>query len=915
MTPERWHQVKEIFYSALEHEPAQRYSFLSSACGDDELLRREVESLISSHEKDGSFIDSPAYQVVAESLTGQPDEFKPGQSIAQYKIIRQLGVGGMGEVYLAADQKIGRKVALKLLPSHFTHDEQRVRRFQQEARAVVALNHPNIVTIHDIGEAEGISFIAVEFIEGETLRQHMMSGPMKLGQALELAIQVVSALAAAHQTGIIHRDIKPENIMLRADGYVKVLDFGLAKSFDTAPEKRISDQDAPTRALQERALVQTEAGVAIGTVSYMSPEQARGLDVDARTDIWSLAVVLYEMLTAQRPFNGKTNADVMVSILEKDPLPLAHFAPELRGEVQWIVNKALRKDRDERYQSAGDLFNDLRTLKQQIEFSAQFERSTSPESPAAQVATASEATATQTVSESAASTIADPAPGKLSSAEYIAKTVRHHKRSFGIAVAALLLVVTGVGYLFVTHRSAHTTGIESIAVLPFENMTRDHNTEYLSDGITESLINSLSQLPHVTVIARSSVFSYKNQTPNLQEVAQKLNVRAVLTGRVLAQGDMLNISVELMDTQNNTQLWGEHYQRKAADIFAMQDEIARQVTDTLRVRLTGGQQEQVTKRYTENAEAYRLYLQGRYYTNQVSEENLNRAVSFFDQAIALDPRYALAYAARGDSFFIMGDISLPMSEAKRKVEQNIAAALSIDDKLIEARMLRANIEFQYDWNFAKAEEDFKQVIVLNPNYAEAHQQYSYYLAMIGKPMEAVAEIKLAQQLDPVNPAISVDVGLPYYLARQYDQSIAQNRRALEMFPNFFLAHLALGEALFQKGDYATGIEEIEKGKAMEPTPPSIGQLGYVYAKSGRKDEARKLLAELKELSKRRYVASYWIAMIYVGLDEKDEAFAWLEKAYQERSWWLVWIKMDPILDSLRSDARFTDLMRRIGFPR
>jgi tetratricopeptide (TPR) repeat protein len=421
-------------------------------------------------------------------------------------------------------------------------------------------------------------------------------------------------------------------------------------------------------------------------------------------------------------------------------------------------------------------------------------------------------------------------------------------------------------------------------------------------------------LPHIKVIARSSVFRYKNQTPDLQQVARQLNVQALLTGRVLAQGDTLGVSVELMDAQNNTQLWGQHYTRKAADILAVQDEIARQVTDTLRVRLTGGQQEQVTKRYTENTEAYRLYLQGRYYMNEGSEETLNRAIPFFDQAIALDPRYALAYSARGESFFEMGDLSLPMSEAKPKAKQDIAAALSIDDKLVEARTTLANIEFQYDWNFARAEEDFKQVIALNPNYAEAHHQYTYYLSMTGRPMEGVAEIKLAQQLDPVNPSINVDVCLPSYLARQFDQSIAQSRKAVEMFPNFFLAHMALGVALFEKGDISAGIEELEKAKAIEPTPLVIGNLGYAYAKSGRKDEARKLLADLKEQSKGRYVASYWIAMIYVGLEEKDEAFAWFEKAYQEHSWWLIWLKMDPKVDSLRSDSRFLDLMRRIGFP-
>jgi TolB-like protein/Flp pilus assembly protein TadD len=458
------------------------------------------------------------------------------------------------------------------------------------------------------------------------------------------------------------------------------------------------------------------------------------------------------------------------------------------------------------------------------------------------------------------------------------------------------------------------TAIDSIAVLPFENVTHDQKLEYLSDGVTESLINSLSQLPHIKVIARSSVFSYKNQTPNLLEVAQRLGVQAVLTGRVLMQGDTLDVRAELTDVQNNTQLWGDHYTRKAADIFTVQDEIARQVTDTLRLRLTGGQQEQVTKHYTENAEAYRLYLQGRYYLNQPSEENNKRANSLFDQAIALDPRYALAYEARAESFFAMGDLSLPMSEAKVKVKQDIATALGIDDKLLEARMTLANAKFQFDWDFRGAEEDFKQVIALNPNYAEAHHSYAWLLAVTGKTMDGAKEMTLAQQLDPVNPSIAVDMNLPYYLSRQFDASIAQSRKVVEMYPKFFLAHMTLGMALFQKGDQSAGIEELENAKALEASPLVFGELGYAYARAGRKDDARKLLAELKTQSKGRYVAPFWIGMIHLGLNEKDEAFTWLEKAYQEREWWLMFIKLDPKLDSLRSDPRFIDLLRRIGFP-
>jgi eukaryotic-like serine/threonine-protein kinase len=839
-------------------------------------------------------------------------ELSTNSTLSHYRIVSKIGAGGMGEVYLAQDTKLDRKVALKILPGDLAADRSRMGRFVQEARTASALNHPNILTIYEIDETDSNHFIATEFIEGETLRERERK-PLRLSESLDIATQIASALAAAHAAGIVHRDIKPENVMLRRDGIVKVLDFGLAKL--TAPPSIDSiDSEVPTR-----ANVKTDPGVVMGTAIYMSPEQARGLPVDSRTDIFSLGVVLYEMVGGRLPFDGSNRNEIMASVLsDKEPQPLTRYSSEAPNELGRIVLKALRKNRDERYQTIKDMLLDLQSLKQEVEFERKLESSVPPRAEAGALSNQDTevVSATATGADGGRVAAISPPTAQASSAEYIVSRIKQNKLSTVIVIGVLLVAALGTGYwLFIRRASTPVTTIDSIAVLPFENVTHDQSNEYLSDGVTESLINSLAQLPNVRVIGRNSVFSYKGQTTKVQDIARQLNVRAVLTGRVLMQGDTLDVRVELTDAQNNIQLWGDHYTRKAADIFAVQDEIARQVTDALRVRLTGGQQEQVTKRYTENAEAYRLYLQGRYYMNQVSEENLNRSIPFFDQAIALDQHYALAYAARGESFFVMGDIGLPMSEAKRKVEQDIAAALSIDDKLVEARMLRANIEFQYDWNFAKAEEDFKQVIALNPNYAEAHHQYgAFYLPMMGRPMEGVAEMKLAQQLDPVNPAIDVSVCLPYYFARQYDQSIAQAHKAIDMFPNFFLPHLALGQALIQKGDYPTGIEEIEKGKAMEPTPPSIGQLGYAYAKSGRKDEAHKLLADLKEQAKTRYVASYWIAMIYVGLDEKDEAFAWLEKAYQERSWWLVWIKMDPMVDSLRSDSRFADLMRRVGFP-
>ena len=909
-TPQRWQEIDRIFAEALAREPSERESFLDEACAEDEELRKEVESLIA-HDVPASFVERAAVEEATRLLPRCAPRVLTGERIGPYLISESIGAGGMGEVYLATD-KLGRKVALKVLAARLITDQQHVARFLQEARTVLALNHPNIVTIYDIGETEGAYYIASELIEGETLRHRLDTVEFELRAVLEISIQVATALTAAHEKGIVHRDVKPENVMIRSDGYLKVLDFGIAKL--TEDFQGPVGTEAPTR-----QKIETAEGVVIGTASYMSPEQARGMKIDARTDIWSCGVMHYEMLAGKGPFAGGTAAEIIAGILEREPAPLARYVTDPPAELQRIVNKALMKNRDERYQTMKDLMLDLRALKQELEFGSRLARSITPSAESG-APSASELATPQ--SFSVASTAADArefsaSTHPVSSAEYVVKEIKQHKKG-AIALASLvvaLLLIVGFSIEYFRQPIVAKTSIESIAVLPFENVTHDQKLEYLSDGVTESLINSLSQLPNIKVIGRNSVFSYKGQTPKVQEIARQLNVGAVLTGRVLMQGDTIDVRAELTDAQFNTQLWGDHYTRKVADIFAVQDEIARQVTDTLRVRLTGGQQEQVTKRYTENAEAYRLYLQGRYYLNEGSEENLNRAVSFFDQAIALDPRYALAYAARAETFFDLGDLVLPMSEAKTKVEKDIAAALSIDDKLSEARMIRANIEFQFDWDFARAEEDFKQVIALNPNYAEAHHQYgAYYLTLTGRPMEGVAEMKLAQQLDPVNPYINFDTTLPYLIARQYDQSIAQTRKALEMFPNFFVPHLALGTALFQKGDYSTGIEELEKAKAMEPTPLLIGTLGYAYAKSGRKDEARKLLAELKEQSKVRYVASYWIAMIYVGLDEKDEAFAWLERGYQERSWWLVWIKMDPMVDSLRSDSRFIDLMRRIGFP-
>jgi serine/threonine-protein kinase len=822
-------------------------------------------------------------------------ELEANSTLSHYRIVSKLGAGGMGEVYLAEDTRLARKVALKVLTREVSQD--RLRRFVAEAKAAAGLHHPNIAHIYEIGDVNepSVPFIAMEFIDGQTLRDKLRVTDINVSESIDIATQMASALSVAHHAGIVHRDIKPDNVMLTHDGLVKVLDFGLAK----LSERGISapfNSEAPTRAIN------TEPGIVMGTALYMSPEQARGLPVDERTDIFSLGIVIYELITHHLPFDGSNTNEILSSILsDREPQPLARYSSEVPSELQRIVSKALRKDKDERYQTIKDMLLDLKSLKQDLEFEKKVERSkprTSEASPSPRVVPPTAASVSATTAKEL-----NPSHGFTARRKVIVGTI------VVVSVLAIPLIIW-----LVRLRANKASEIDSIAVLPFENVTHDQNLEYLSDGVTESLINSLSQLPNIRVIARNSVFSYKNQSPNLQQVAQKLDVDAVLTGRVLVQGDTIDVRVELTNASNNAQLWGDRYLRKSADIFAVQDEIARQVTDTLRVRLTGGQQEQVTKRYTDNAEAYRLYLQGRYYMNNFVGENLSRAIPYFDQAIALDPRYSLAYASRGEAFFYLGDLSLSMSDAKVKAKHDSEMALNLDDKLAEARTVLANVRFQYDWDFAGAEREFKQAIALNPNYAVGHHQYAWYLAMVGRETESSAEFGLAQQLDPVNPAIAVDVNLPYWFNRNYDECIAVSRKAVEMFPNFFLPHMTLGSALFVKGDHAEGIKELEKARELENTPHLNGELAYLYARANRKEEARKILAELQEQSKTRYVAPYWIGMIHLGLDEKDETFKWFEKAYQERSWWLMFTKMDPMLDPLRSDPRFKDLISRIGFP-
>jgi serine/threonine protein kinase/Tfp pilus assembly protein PilF len=823
----------------------------------------------------------------------------PGTRFGRYEIRSQLGVGGMGEVYLAEDTRLKRTVALKFLPAEVASDQKRMQRFNQEAHAISSLNHPNIITIHEIEQDAPVPYITTEYIEGITLRDRMARGRMKIEEALDVAIQTASALAAAHAKEIVHRDIKPENVMLREDGYVKILDFGLAKLM----EKQATSPEAVTQ-------VHTDAGAVIGTARYMSPEQARGLEIDERTDIFSLGIVLYEMVAGKSPFTGATNHEVVAAILKEEPLPLANFIPHVPGRLQEVVNRALKKDRDERYQTAREMLEELRTLKQDLEFETKLARAR--ESGATDIAD-QEVTSTD---QFARVTSGEPMARQTLSALLKASDLKRQRNLTVISLAALALLVLGFAYWYFTRP---VTAIDSVAVLPFVNVGGDANTEYLSDGLTESLINSLSQLPNLKVIARSSVFRYKGQTIDPQTIGRELGVRAVLTGRVVQKGDDLIIQTELVDVDTQTRLWGENYSRKVADIIPLQDEISREISDKLRLKLSGEERKQLAKRYTENSEAYQLYWKGRYYWNKRRPEDIRQAIRFFEQAIKLDSNYALAYTGLADCYVLGNLLQMSPKEAMPIAIEKTNMALSIDPELAEAHTSLAKIKLSYEWDWAGAESEFKRAIQLKPGYATAHQWFGVYLSEMGRHDESLEHRKKALELDPLSLSISTGVGRAYFWARRYDEAIQHLQQTLERDPRYADTHWSFGLAYEGKKMYAEAIAAYQKAISLSKTaespegkPEMIAALGHALALSGRRDEALRIVEQLKEIiNQQRYVSPYSVALVYVALGEKDQAFEWLDRAYGERDESYIHLKVDPRLDGLRSDPRLTERLQLI----
>jgi len=782
-----------------------------------------------------------------------------GTRLGPYEIVSLLGAGGMGEVYRARDPRLGRDVAIKILPEHLANDRDALTRFEREAKAIAALSHPHILAIFDVGAEQGVHYVVTELLEGQTLRATLNSSALPWRDAVEIGAAIAGGLASAHSKGIIHRDLKPDNIFITTEGGVKILDFGLAR---WRPSASPHDDTVTVAA--------TEAGMVLGTVGYMSPEQVRGGHVDAPSDLFSLGCVLYEMVAGRRAFSRETAPQTMTAILESTPPPLGEGDPEIPGTLDRTVARCLDKEPRQRL-SARELQTTLKDLLR----------------------------------------------GNVS-AQPAARRRPETRLGGRVAVVTMAIVLLIAGGLY--WRSAADVPEDSIAVLPFVNAAGNADLDYLSDGITESLINSLSRVPHLSVMSRNSVFRFKGREAEAQAAGRALNVRTVLIGRVTQRGEALSVSAELIEVDSNRQVWGDQFNRKLSEIQLVQDAISTEISDRLRVTLTPEERKQLTRRYTENTEAYQLYLRGRFYWNKKTPDGFSRGIEYLEKAIAADPNYAPAYAALSEVYTNLANYNFGLMLPKAAWAKSRAAvtrALELDDTLAAAHSSLAIAIYQWEWDWPAAEREFKRAIELDPNSATTRHWYSHYLMSMGRVDESLREGKRGLELDPLDLANNAHTGWHYLFERQYDQSLEPLRKAIELDTTFPVPQWYLGLALEQRGDLDGAIAQFDNTVRITGgnRPSMLALLGHAYAAAHRQTDAEAILRQLEELSKTTYVPSYGVAAIYAALGRKDDAFTYLEKAYDERDSWMDYLGLDPRLDGLRSDLRFGDLMRRMKLTR
>jgi TolB-like protein/Tfp pilus assembly protein PilF/predicted Ser/Thr protein kinase len=846
-------QVEDIVFAALAVTGPERAAYLDSACGGDLELRRDVESLLEQENRANTFLETPAFEATARAL-GDAAALT-GCTAGPYRIDALLGAGGMGEVYRGWDARLRRAVALKFLATEFLSDDSAVERFEREARAASALSHPNICTVYDVGDVEGRPFIAMEYLEGQNLRARLGGAALPERIALEYAIQIANGLAAAHQKGTVHRDLKPENLWVTSEGRIKILDFGLAKVSEPAvhPESAASAASDPGRV--------------IGTAGYMSPEQVRGQPVDHRTDIFSFGSILHEMVAGNRAFQGGSTVETFIAILNKEPPELANPA------LDHLVRRCLQKDPEQRFQSAGDLMVSLEAALE--------------DRPQMRGESRKKILTRRRVLEAAG--IAAAVGGSIAVWERMPAKWRNG--------------LTGSGAPRITR----------LAVLPLANLSGDAEQEYFADGMTDLLITDLGQIGALRVISRPSVMQFKGMKKPLREIAKQLGVEALIVGTVQSSGNRVRITAQLVDGATDQQLWTKAYDRELTDVLSLQGEVARAIADEIQARVTAEEAGRLARNHKVEPAALDAYLLGRYYWDQFKDETIVKAIDYFDEAIALDPQYAAAYAGLAECWtgFLFTD-SRPWAETISKAREAANKALDLDDTLAETHQALAVVHYQ-EWNWKEAEREFKKAIALNPGFSTSHMINCNMLRHLGRANESIAEAKLALEADPLAMLTNQMLGDAYASARRYDLAIAQFEKALELHPNHPALQYQLGWAYVYSKAYDKGIDYIKRSQAAEVDPSLSPDLAYINAITGKPDQARQTLNRLLELAKKYPVSPGMLSLVYAALEDREQTFICLEKGYQQHSSMMTWLKIDPRFDKIRGEPQFQDLMRRVGF--